>query len=181
MNKRMYPSHTPAANRLNNRLIVLTVAMPLFYIVAFVVQIWMGFGVPAPNLSSSLSLHPGSIILMCSVVAAIGVAFMPEIGKIFAGVALLAILVLFAYWGYVTPYLRANLPAAELDQFGLIGRWFIGATIVDLVMLVGAAVALVYDIQVIGKNLQSPSKKERLPNPPQPVMAEVPKFAKVAK
>src|SRR5690349_3402549 len=137
MNRQMFRLQDSELERLNFRLIVVTVAMALLYLAVSIWEALKGSG-GAENLNASLSVHPRSIILICWVAAAIGVGFMPEIGKIFAALALLAVVALFGYWGYATWAIKSNLTAAELGPAGFTGRWFIGATIFDLLTLLVA-------------------------------------------
>jgi hypothetical protein len=156
MNKETYRMEESDVERLNFRLIVLTVGMAVLYIAVCVWQALSGTS-RGENLDGTLSVNPRSIIVLCWVAAAIGVAFMPEIGKVFAAFALLAVIAFFGYWGYITAGIRSNLQNAE---FGGVGNWFIGASIFDIGTLLAAIALMVYDVRVIYKNLQVRSRKE---------------------
>ena len=173
MKKEMYRLADENLERLNSRLIYATVSAALLYLV---VCIWQALKVStgAEHIDAALSVNPRSIIVLCGVAAAIGVAFMPEIGKILAALALLAVVALFGYWGYVTSVIKANLRITEFSQAGFSGNWFIGATLFDLATLVVAVVLVVYDVRVIYRNFQARAGKGNLlrVEPPPAVMAK---------
>lgn len=158
MNKQTYRVEESDVERLNFRLMVLTVGMAVLYIAVGVWQALSGTN-RGENLDATLSVNPRSIIVLCWVAAAIGVAFMPEIGKIFAAFALLAVIAFFGYWGYITAGIRSNLENTQFAGAGLVGKWFIGASIFDIATLLAAIALMVYDVRVIYKNLQVRLKK----------------------
>lgn len=140
--------------RLNYLLIVITAAMTLLYAVFW---LWQSLGSRSSSghLDSIVASNPRPMIVLCFAAAAMMIAFLPEIGKIFAAISLGGALVFYGYWWKVTAGIKSNLGMDKIPGADWLGNLFIGANVVDLGFAAVAILVIGLDVIVIAKNLSA--------------------------